>query len=579
MIDLQTGIENNPLNLIHPVIYTDECLGYAKQAIRTHKQENTNKMPMKQLSKEHIQTISEHKWLKNCDTVLLNPADYQDEQAMIDSIISTLESEAALIQEEVLLTESKPIIALDLETIGLNKTVKKVAGKNVTYNSIVSICLATSDSKGYYIPVNHNQKDNIPNLSLVSAVKLLQHLVDNFHIVYHNAVFDQEVMALSGVMLKHSSHTDTMLLAILGGYRIEYRQVGLKFLSAELLNRNMLEINEIVGTKDYIQMQTIPASNAYVYGCSDAMNTLALFYYFIESDNPYVSQKTTTKLLHKSIGTTRSMFRLGIPVKYDEALATLKTIVRRLVMLEILFYRTVTDEEVSIGSAEQIGTHFYILIKKQYEKHYNEGKNITIKDKGFQVLCKRLEHDFEMVVKAKELKSGTKVVAPSPESVIVNLYNGLEEWEFIDEEVYDEIITICEILMEYRSLLQRVAIFYKLTRFAYNDDLNICRSGIALKLCGADTLRYSNQSSRNGAFDSLTIHELRTKTNSIYNIGDGICGINAQGIPSDTGTKKTLKQVTNFKDLIDYKRWKRLDNKVEERIQQMFKLHKYVSNE
>lgn len=578
MINDKTGIEDNPLNLIHPVLYSKENLNYTRLALQQFKRDNTQQRPTPQLSKEQLEQMPEHKWLKQCSTTLINLNDYESEEQFLELFIKQLESESVDISEQVNLQTPRPLIALDTETTGLNKTVKKKAGKNIIYNHLVSICLATSETKGYYIPIRHNTLDNIPNISQETAIKLLQYLVDNFHIIYHNAEFDQEVLSLSGIRFKQQSFSDTMLIAILAGWRIEYKQVGLKFLSKELLNRPMLEINEITGQKNYIQMQNIPATNAYVYGCSDAINTYSLFQYLTDNpdENPYHTQKNTTKLVHSCVEPTRSMFRLGLPVNYNEAILALKTTIRRIIMLENQFYDTCSDETVSMSSAEQVGTHLFSILKREFEIKYNNSKPLNQKDKGFKILSDRLKQDFYMTVKVKELKAGTKIVADSAESVISSIYNNLY-WDWISDESYNELILLTEILLDYRSLLNKVTVLYKLCRYAYNDDLNICRTGIALKLCGADTLRFSNKSSRSGAFDNLTITELRTKTNTDYKIGDGICGINAQGIASDTGTKIKLKRVINFKDLDQdmTKTWNKLNKRVENSLQQMFKTHKY----
>lgn len=577
MQDNMTSFENNPLNLIHPEIYNKMTISQAKQGLRNFKQENLNQRPNPSFSKENLEKMKEHSWLKKCKTTLLNAEDYIDDDDFYDDITEKLDSLCEIISDEVRLKTPKKLIALDLETTGLNKTIKKVSGKNVIYNRIVGVCLGVSEIEGFYIPVRHNETDKIKNFSETVIIRLLQYLVDNYHIIYHNAVFDQEVMALSGVRFnKDSSFTDTMIMAILCGYRLEFRAVGLKMLSAELLQRNMIEINELMGSKSNILLQTIPASNAYVYGCSDAMNTFGLFNYILATENPYFEQKNTTLLEHKMVSATRSLFRLGLPIQYEIAYKSLRTIIRRLIMLETIFYDTITDENVSISSAEQLGTHFYNILKQQFENKNCPGHILNKSEKGFDVLCKKLNRDFGMNVKIKELKSGTKITANCDDNVLGSLYNNLGSWE-IDEDIEDEIYTICEVMFEYRSLFHEMNIFYKMVRFCYNDDLNICRTGIGLKLMGADTLRYSNQSSKNGSFDNISISEMKTKTKIEYAIGDGITGFNAQGLSNKPGTPITLKKIKNFskldKDVTE--KWQRLNRMVDGVIQDLFKTGKY----
>lgn len=577
MQDDMTGIENNPLNLIHPIIYNTQIINQARQGVRNFKQDNRNQRPNPIFSKENLEKHKEHSWLKKCQTRLYNFSDYIDEEDFYEDITETIDKLSDMISEEVLLKSPKKLISLDLETTGLNKTIKRVGGKNLIYNKIVGVCIGVSENQGFYIPVRHNETDSVKNFSDKIIIKLLQFLVDNYHIIYHNAVFDQEVMALNGVVFKKdSSFTDTMIMAILCGYRLEFRSVGLKILSEELLQRKMLEIGEIMEGGGNILLQTLPASNAYVYGCSDAMNTYGLFNYIMDTENPYYEQKNTTILEHKMVSITRSLFRVGLPIQYDLAYKSLKTIIRRLIILETIFYDTITDDSVSISSAEQLGTYFYNILKEQFEKKYCPGHVLNKTEKGFDIFCKKINKDFGMEVKVKELKSGTKIVANCDDRVINSLYDNISVWQ-IDESIEDEIYIICEVMTEYRSLFHEMNIFYKMVRFCYNDDMNICRTGIGLKLMGADTLRYSNQSSRNGSFDSVQIVEKKTKTNINYLIGDGITGFNAQGISNKPGNLIKLKKVKNFSkiDKAINEKHQRLNKMVDGVIFDLFKTGKY----
>lgn len=570
-------VDFNPTTLIPNYILDQTTLNFAKQAIREFKAENPQQTKNPALTKEHIEGMKEHSWLKSCTTILYTHDEYLDQDDALNDLINDLLSEAETVQDEVNLKTPKPLVALDLETTGLNKTVKKIGGQNVIFNEIVGICVAASDTKGYYIPVRHNQLDKIENFDPEPITRFLQRLVDEFHLVFHNAIFDLEVMALSGkVRLNHATYSDTLLIATLSGYKEFYRQVGLKFLSEELLARPMVEINELMGSKNHIMLHTIPASSAYVYGCSDAMNTLGIFWAMMNDYNPYKDQKNAMRVDLKMTRHIRSMYRCGLPVNYELGLAYLKTLLRRMIMCENIFYSSVSDDSLEMTSAEQVGTHIFTLIKTEFEKQYNNSKPLKQTDKGFSLLCKRLQHDFGMEVKIKELKTGTKIAANSPALVLESLYNYLETWEFIPDDVADEIYIICETLDHYRSLTHEANIFFKLVRYCYNDDLDVCRTGINLKLNGADTSRFSNQSSRHGANDNVTIVELKTKTKATLNLGDGITGVNSQGLSNNSGHHDVWKRVDNYKDLDP--QYKSVSDKmealVEARLVDMFKTGK-----
>lgn len=543
--------KDTALSILHPLLFNDENLAYAKQVIKQPALVN-HTQPDKAFVKENLEQITEHRWLKKCETILFQPEENETQEQAINRLYDTLSSEASVISDEVCLKEPKSIIALDLETTGLNRKFKVVGGRNLLFNEIVGVCLATSSNKGYYIPTKHNGTDNNINFEINLILPFIQKLIDNYHIIYHNSVFDQEVLAIHGVNISNNNHTftDTMLLANLIGWKQRLRQVGLKFLSAEILNRKMLEIHEITGNKDYVRMQDIPASNAYVYGCSDAINTYGLFEYITQSnESPYNTQKNRTLLEHKVVASVRSMFRCGLPLDYETAVKTLRTVVRRIIMLENIFYDSVSDESVEINSAEKVGTHIYKLLKEQFENKYCPGHILHKGEKGFDVLTKKLEQDFHLQVKVSELKAGTKISANLPEDTLWYLYNKLEVWDFIEDAIKDEIWTICEVLQEYRSLQQRINIIVSMVRDCFNDDLNLNRVPIELKLSGTDTGRFSNSGSRNGAFNHIGIHYMKTKTKAEIVEGGGSSSFNAQGLSHDTGRNKKLKRVKNINQL------------------------------
>lgn len=546
----------SPLNLIPPLIYSDETLHHATEGLKQFNREHPNQHPNIALSYESLSEMQEHKWLKDCNCNLIQPdptddPDSQFKDTALDKLYQTLTNKASTIHEEIHLKSPTKLISLDLETTGLNKTIKREGGSNRIYNHIVGVCIGLDTKTGYYLPVMHNQLDKVPNFTLPTILAFLQALVDNFHIIYHNAVFDQEVMALNGVRFPHElTFSDTMLMAILSGYRIQYRQVGLKFLSKELLHRNMLEINELLGDKSKeVMLNLAPASNCYVYGCSDAINTYALFKHILKKRNPYQEQKNATILDHKSVAVVRSLFRVGLPVHYESALATLRTLMRRSIMLENIFYSICTAEQIEITSAEQIGTHIYTLLKSEFEKKYNNGEPLDSESKGFTILCKRLKEHFNMEVKVKTLKTGKRIVANSGADILDLLTDNLNKWDFIAEPTANEIYLICDAVKYFRKLQHEIAIFYRLTRFCYNDELNLCRAGIGLRLSGADTSRFSNQGSLEGSFDNILMQQLPTKMKTTLKRGNGICGVNAQGLSNSSGKWVKAKRVKNFTKL------------------------------
>lgn len=548
---LYTQHQNTPESLLHPILKTDENLAHAKNAILEDNSKHPKQSPNKVFLKENLEQIEEMSWLKKCDCILFTPTESESQEQALDRLLKQIKHESELIQDEVALNEAKPVLALDLETTGLNTKFKKINGRNVAHLKMVGVCLATSKNKGYYIPTSHNEEDGIKNFDINLIIPFLQQLVNDYHVIYHNAVYDQEVLAIHGIHLDNHTQTfsDTLLLANLMGWKQRFRTVGLKFLSAEMLNRKMLEIKEIAESSD-VRLQNIPAINAYVYGCSDAMNTLGLFHFITsKKDNPYLTQTARTLLEHKVVASVRSMFRFGLPIEYNTLLNTTRTTIRRILMLENIFYDKVTDDNIEISSAEQCGTHIYKLLKKEFEDKYCPGHVLNKGEKGYDILVKKLQEDFELGVKITELKTGTKISANLPESALNKLYANLDKWDYIKSSIKDEIWTICEVLMQYRSLLQRYGILIAMLRDSFNDDTLLNRVPIALRLSGTDTGRFSNAGSKNGAFDHVAITHMKTKIKTEIIEGGGSSSFNAQGLSHDTGKVKKLKRVKNINQL------------------------------
>lgn len=537
------GLPREPIDLLHPLIYNIENLEYAKQATNELKEALKPQPIMPQLEKDIIEQVAEHKWLKNTETIL-----YHTES--LDALVEMLYKEANTAPSYINKDE-RPIIALDLETTGLNKGIKLIQGQIQHFNHIVGVCVGLNANKGFYIPVNHTEIDKIPNYPVKDIIAFLQRLVDEFYVIYHNAVFDQEVMALNGVEFKNSAFADTLLLSFLMGWKEDYKQLGLKFLSKTMLERPMLEINEITGNKGEVRMQTAPARNAYVYGCSDAMNTYGLFNYIVGSkENPFKTQSFKTKLVHLSVSSTRSMFRVGLPFGYDIGIRTTKTLIRRMIMLENIFFAKVSKPNINISSSSQLGYHLYSLLIKESADKFNGGQEIIKGSKLYNDFVKKVKADFNMEVKDSPTKADpNKIRVNSGDDVLKAMYANLNKWGFISEATADEIYIICEIMSEYRTLANKLKIYIGLVRNCYNDDLNMNRAPIALRLLGARTGRFSNAGSKDGAWDRIELDELKKGIVPRFIEGKGVCEFNAQGLSHESGHWKQLKKVKNFKQL------------------------------
>lgn len=482
--------------------------------------------------KENLMKMKEHKWLKDIETNLVNPLN-----TSLAELLEGLLTNGDFVQDEVNLKTELPLVALDLEAYGLNTSIKIEGGEILKNNIIVGIPVAhmkNGKEVGYYIPVNHNPTKECPNFPEQDVFEFLNELHKRAFVIYHNSAFDRELLAIHKIRMSHN-YADTMTLAIAVGLRPETKHsVGLKQLSKQELGREMIELADIMGSKDFIPLTKFEAKTLSVYGCSDACNTLALFNLFVRSDkydNPFKTQKLAMKIDQKAMDATRSMLRFGLPVDNSHAISLLKTIIRRELLLEGKIKDTI-GFDIMVSSTEKIGTWFGETMCNEFERKFITADTSAAKrDELLEKFNNKLKKDFHLEVKVKNNKAGKSVVYNSPDAVLESLQFITDTYEWFPKKVADKISLVCRLLSDYRTLVQRKSILGKLVKYARSDDYGICRAGINLKYIGTITTRYSNGKGT-GDYDNVVCTESKKGYKVNYYTGNGVCGINAQGIPA-----------------------------------------------
>lgn len=517
--------------------------------------------------KESLIRMREHKWLIGVDTILINPLDWK----LSDFLIHLLEG-ADTVCEEVNLKEPLPAVALDLETFGLNSRIRVEGGELMHSNPIVGVCLAVSKKDkeiGYYLPLNHAETKECPNFNQDEMVAFLTKLIDKTYTIYHNARFDREVLALHKVRL-NANYCDTMLLAIAVGLRPETKtSVGLKQLAKQELGREMIELQQIMDSKDFIPLVRFEARTIYCYGASDAINTLALFRLFTctdKYDNPFKTQKLAMLIDQKASDASRAMLRFGLPTDEEASMGLLKTLIRRSILLEEKF-SDIIELNIPIGSSEQVGTWLGETMCREFTRKFLKDASEERKKELLTKFNKKLSTDFGLEVKIKELKAGTKIVYNSPDRVLTNLQSIKEEYDWFPEEVAEQIAEVCNLVGDYRTAVHDYGLAVKFAKYARSDDYGICRTGIDLRYLGTITTRFSNGKGK-GDHDTVFIKEGKKGYTASYHGSNGVCGYNAQGISrqkfSPTKAKKIVKINPNLQA-----EWAKLDAEVEEKLRNL----------
>lgn len=221
----------------------------------------------------------------------------------------------------------------DIETTGLdNRVFYSDDGSPYTVDKTVGYCLASSEDKGYYIPVRHRDPKTgnmaAANVPMRLVVPALQRLVNSpARAVFHNAKFDQEflqheVMGGLGEWDDPDKWDDTFILAYMRDTR--ERNKGLKHLSNVELQREMIELDELF-TPEERKAGGLNFGNldptwepATWYACSDAMCTLGLrrvlYPQVTDPDDHKNEQRTLYKIEKSCVSATRWMERCRIPI-------------------------------------------------------------------------------------------------------------------------------------------------------------------------------------------------------------------------------------------------------------------------
>ncbi|MBI5670465.1 MAG: DNA polymerase I [Chloroflexi bacterium] len=178
-----------------------------------------------------------------CETIIVR------DQPTLDALVNTLNSAAA--------------IAFDTETTATDRMVAELVG----------ISLAVNGDTGYYIPVGHQDGQQLPLQTVLDALRpaFTNPAIPKYA---HNAEYDLVMMQRYGVDVTPITF-DTMIAEWLR--RPDSDTLGLKRLALQELNVRMTEITELIGTgKKQVTMNTVPIEKCAPYAAADAAITFRL---------------------------------------------------------------------------------------------------------------------------------------------------------------------------------------------------------------------------------------------------------------------------------------------------------------
>ena len=130
---------------------------------------------------------------------------------------------------------------------------------------LVGLSFSTTPGRAWYVPVGHRDGAQIPLEEVLAGLKPLFES-PQIGKAAHNGNYDVTVISNYGITPVNMDF-DTMIAAHLMGRKA----LGLKNLAIDMLNIEMTNISELIGTgKSQITMDRVPVDKATDYACSDA---------------------------------------------------------------------------------------------------------------------------------------------------------------------------------------------------------------------------------------------------------------------------------------------------------------------
>ena len=470
------------------------------------------------------------------------------DELQLDAILDYIELTADRVgsDEVCWLKQDLPIVGLDLETTGLNVKTENIGGALYHNCHIVGICLGIQiqgREQGFYIPVLHNELDGIKNFNIKAIQHFLEELSNRFFCVYANAFYDVEVLHINGIKISPTNFIDIQRQADLNGLReLHYgKGIGLKFLASHYLKRDMIELKELVGDEG-IYLEKYSSSDVYVYGCSDAVNTLALFY--VMNDMSYTNKNKVIGYDTRALFSINSITRHGLPLYYKKAKLLFKTMLRR----KIIITRKIEKMCGEMLSNDKLGVFLYNIIFRDYNSHILSKIPESNREKAIKLFKKKLYSDFKMKHSTQQLKDRVKdkysVDRETLGLIVEKLHEKHKDWGFIDEANRITIMTLSIFIIEYRSLVLSISIYQSMLRNAVVDDRGYATVSFNLKPYSTSTTRFAN--SKGSGLAKVHIGYKRKGVEAktfIRQKGEGGLAINAQGFTNIQGSRVTLRKI------------------------------------
>ena len=273
------------------------------------------------------------------------PTDYTlvDTEAALDDMIASL--------------SASDIFAFDTETTSLNAMQAKLVG----------LSFSNEDTKGWYVPVGHEEGDQLP---LDQVLDKLRPILESHEVAKaaHNANYDLMVLENYGIKVQHVTF-DTMLAAHVSGRKV----IGLKALTLDCLHEEMTEIKELLGTgRKQVTMDKVDVKQAAAYATADADMTHRLISFFEQE----LAQRDVRNLFDTVemplVPVLVDMQRTGVEIDSDMLSEMSEELGAQLGEVQHNMFQTV-GHEFNINSSQQLGDVLFNELRLPHTRRTQKG--------------------------------------------------------------------------------------------------------------------------------------------------------------------------------------------------------------
>ena len=263
-------------------------------------------------------------------------------------------------------------------------------------SELVGISISTQPGTGWYIPIAHEEGENISE----SALQFVKDIFKDPFIekIAHNANFDISVLVNNNFEINNLNF-DTMIAANL----LSKRSTGLKKLCLDIIQEEMTPIEDLIGKgKDQISFKNVSIEKAVDYSCADADVTLRLKNIFEKDLDESGLMKVMNEIEIPLATVLVDMQKNGVFVNKEPLHNFSKELNEEIKDLEKKAKEIIGTDEINLGSTQQLAEvltkEMKVPEKGWLRKTKKTGKHSTDESNLREILTKLKEPENKDLV-------------------------------------------------------------------------------------------------------------------------------------------------------------------------------------